>query len=664
MPGGAQAPAPKGQVVQIVSLPDALKDNARALRIEGEVVAQNKDGSIRIKTDQGNIDVQMRGRQPQVGTKIEVDIPAGHPPRQATVRTAPAAVPTAPMPQTPAPVTNIPVPQTPVADQPDVVVRPTPQPSTPVQGQQPAPVDGELPPVTARPAPLPQTPAAPSAPVQQLPPLPPLSAGQIVQLTPLPQTMEVAQNQPTASQTPIIDDPATLPLMNQTATQANLAAQKTQGGLISTMLQAVKSVLPNAPSVAIQPASLATPPNAVEPLPLQTAPTVQMVAPSVKAPIVLHAQILSITSPSGQTMFTPQSQQATPQSISIMATQTTTEGMPPAIAPAVSKTAVIPAMPQASSFTVSVIDHTPQNQPIIPIVINTESGETQNFIIKAPPATLPAGSQITLMPQLSSPPSTPVTITAPQTHNTQIPVPMNAVQIPTAPVSTLPPAWRSLAPLMQPLSIWPAIDDVFQSFYQATPQAAQILGRVIPSPANPQNFGPAVLLFAAALKSGDIQGWLGEKKLEMIQKLGKEAALSRLSGETSTLNQSTDAAPTEWKSYPIPLLYQNEISKVLFHVRREPDEQASDVDNGATHFVMDVSLTRMGEVQLDGLVRGNRVDLTVRTELPLTLSMQDAMRTAYAKALDNTTIYGDIGFQSDVKNFIVVLGHENALASA
>ena len=86
IPNGAQTPAPKGQVVQIVSLPDALKDNARSLRIEGEVIAQNKDGSVRVRTERGDIDIQVKGRQPQVGAKMEVEIPAGHPPRLARRR--------------------------------------------------------------------------------------------------------------------------------------------------------------------------------------------------------------------------------------------------------------------------------------------------------------------------------------------------------------------------------------------------------------------------------------------------------------------------------------------------------------------------------------------------------------------------------------------------
>lgn len=209
------------------------------------------------------------------------------------------------------------------------------------------------------------------------------------------------------------------------------------------------------------------------------------------------------------------------------------------------------------------------------------------------------------------------------------------------------------------------MDDLFQAFYQATPQAAQILGRIIPSPANTANFGPALLLFAAAMKSGDLQAWLGDKKSDMLQKLGKAQLASRLSGETSSLAGQTDAPASEWKSLPIPMLWQNEISKVMFHVRKEPSEDGRDPkDSDQTRFVMDLSLSKMGDVQLDGMVRGKQVDLIVRTQMPVSFPMQDAMRTAYAKALDGTDIYGEIGFQSNVKEWAHILKREENIKTS
>lgn len=208
------------------------------------------------------------------------------------------------------------------------------------------------------------------------------------------------------------------------------------------------------------------------------------------------------------------------------------------------------------------------------------------------------------------------------------------------------------------------MDDVFQSFYQATPQAAQILARTIPSPANPANLGPSLLLFAAAAKAGDLQGWLGDKKLEMIHKIGKGDLVSRLSSETAVLASGSDASPTDWKSFPVPLLWQNEISRVLFHVRQEPRDKDNPDQEAGTRFVLDLALDRMGDVQLDGIVRGKRLDIILRTQIPVSIPMQEAMKKAYADALDGSDIFGELGFQGDMKQWMVVkrYDHENAVS--
>jgi hypothetical protein len=315
-----------------------------------------------------------------------------------------------------------------------------------------------------------------------------------------------------------------------------------------------------------------------------------------------------------------------------------------------------PMTPQqtAPSMTVTVTELTPQQQPIIAIPMDGK-GAVQNFFLQAPPASVLVGTQITLQPQPAAQASASL---ATDTPDIVIARPVTGLPIAPSP-SQLPPAWRALLPLMQPASLWPAMDELFQTFYQATPAAAQIMGRIVPSPGNSANFGPAALLFIAAIKAGDLQAWMGDKKLEMVQKLGKDSLLSRLSGETSSLAGNNDAPGTEWKSFPVPILWQNEISKILLHVRKEPSDKEQKDGEGGTRFVMDLALTRMGDVQIDGLVRGRQLDLILRTQMPISASMQDAMRVAYAKALDGTDIYGDIGFQAGKNGWESVLKTEN-----
>ncbi len=608
-------PSGNGQVVQIVSRPDTLRNNARAIRLEGEVTQQNKDGSVRIRTPEGDIDITIRGRQPQVGQKLEVDIPPGNPPRQANIRPAPAHPPsTTPPPTTEQP--EVPLPQTPVT-----------KPVQPSQGQPVPTKDGTQQPsarsITQSPSDdyKPSTPVNAAKPVQ---PRPPLTPGQTVTLV-------------STTATPALQTPS---VMAKVETQVAMVAQKSNGNLITTLLQAVKSALPaSANNILAQPLTHET-----------------VKASSMPQALTLTAKVISLTLPSGQVITAPSAPTLNPAASA--QTPITIPGM-----------AITPSAP--APIVVTVTQLTPQNQPVLPIPMN-DKGAVQNFVMQSPPANIPIGTQVTLQPQTfqitsqinqqQAAPMNQPALTTPQ--NISAPPLLGTPQISMPSVSTLPPAWRSLLPTLQPLTIWPVMDEIFQTFYQATPQAAQILGRTIPSPSNPGNFGPALMLFAAAMKSGDLQTWMGERKLDMIQKLGKGSLMSRLSGEASNLAGNTETAPTDWKSFPIPLLWQNEISKIMFHVRKEPSENERENGEGGTRFIMDLSLTRMGDVQLDGMVRGKQLDLIVRTQTPVSAHMQEAMRIAYAKSLDGTDIFGDIGFQSDRTNWENILKQEERLAAS
>lgn len=606
-------PVPSGQVVQIQTLPDALQNITRAMRIEGEVIQQNKDGSIRVRTPQGDIDLNIRGKQPQAGQRLEVDIPAGNPPRNVTVRTPPPP-PQTPQPQAgqtaPPPAPNVAPAQPPATTpsttappsqtkpSPDVVIT-LPPDKPPLDGRYQPPVAGTKPTIPAG--------------------LPSLNAGQTVRLSPL---QEILAPTGTAAPTSMAD---------QMAFKAGLSAQKTEGGLVTSLLQAMKSALPPGIMASIPgltptgikpemaaPQLTLLPHGATASSPLNTGSSSIPGLPGMNenaamsplpAGTVLEAKIMAIKNPSGQTQIF---QTPTNNSANTNGTNTGADG----------------TMVKPQTVTVTVTGFTPQKMPIIAMPLSTHM-TTQNFVLQAYAPMLQTGSQLTLAPQ--TPQGTALSS-----------------------LSNLPPAWRAMLPLMQPSPFWPLMDDLFQTFLQTTPQAAQILGRVIPSPGNPANMGPAMMLFAAALKSGDLQAWMGDKKLEMLQKLGKGALITGLANETSALARIVDAPGNEWRSFPIPMLWQNEISKVLFHVRKEPSDDDKNPGDFGTRFLFDLDLTRMGSVQLDGLLRGNRLDLIVRTKDAISHPMQEAMKKAYADALTGTDIYGELGFQGDLKNWMVV----------
>jgi len=66
-------------LAQIIKLPSNLQNNSQAVRLEGQVIAQNKsDNSVTIRTSSGDIQAKIKtNRQPAIGQNVEIEIPAG-----------------------------------------------------------------------------------------------------------------------------------------------------------------------------------------------------------------------------------------------------------------------------------------------------------------------------------------------------------------------------------------------------------------------------------------------------------------------------------------------------------------------------------------------------------------------------------------------------------
>ncbi|MCB1783188.1 MAG: hypothetical protein KDI13_04275 [Alphaproteobacteria bacterium] len=77
--------------VQIVRLPENLREVRQQERVRGEVTHADKEGRVRVSTDRGDIEVQVDPRVQtfQKGDSVEIRIPPGNPPVQATLRPAP-----------------------------------------------------------------------------------------------------------------------------------------------------------------------------------------------------------------------------------------------------------------------------------------------------------------------------------------------------------------------------------------------------------------------------------------------------------------------------------------------------------------------------------------------------------------------------------------------
>lgn len=304
----------------------------------------------------------------------------------------------------------------------------------------------------------------------------------------------------------------------------------------------------------------------------------------------------------------------------------------------------LPHYAQAGEIEAQIVGLTPEREfPVLKIIappLNTE----HFYALPIRASDISKDSILSLSGSFTPPQSDSAALNLSQTAT------INAV------ITPLPPMLFS-----QILPLWDTLEQINQTLQEHAPQTAQSFAAMTPNTSAPARMSGTALFFIAALRSGDMQSWLGDRAVDALKKAGKSELLSRFMRETGELRRAENAN-TEWRSTSFPIMNGENLHRVLLHYRKEHHERADDSPKGegTTRFVMDLALSNMGKIQLDGLFQGSeskgigRLDLILRTEHPFTQSMHADMRQLYKSALDETSYTGELSFQSTPEHWVKI----------
>lgn len=658
-PPGRQQP---GQQVRVERVTGALEILDRPTRVEGEVVGRNEDGTIRIRTPLGDIDIRLRAPDRMVieGQKLEIDLAAGSPPKQAVIRPAPSAPAALPpeqpsgVPRTsqpPPPLPGVPVPP-PVMDapvqpahrppetilSPEIVRLVQDQLVLPVQPQSLGPGDAVrlllIPAAVSVSAPMVRTTAdnnVPSStqraelppPAASFPSPPALQTGQVDKIAapvlPIEKSLFsniVAADIPTPSPSSGLHrDPASLagdPVVIVPESQ-----RTPDGGMVSVQKAPVLQALQGKASGPVFfPESNPAEPEVSSFQPRATLPVFEV--SDLVFPLRTIVARIAVLLPPGA-------------NISGMTTQAETTA--PGMIPKAEHSIIDPAVTERTDTKMifaRVISVSEEHLPHIVLTIPGRDDEPQHFIIQTRADNLVPGMLIGLeMQTQETAGASPVSVvTAPQ---------------PFSPVA----AWE-----------WPVLDEIIRTLQQHTggPQIVQNIVNTLPNAAVPARIAAAGLFLLAAIRAGDVAGWLGDRAVDTLRRIGRGDVVERAARELTSSGSRTTAEPgssQEWRTLSLPVFYEDHIHKFFLHYRQGQDGEGEEGAKGKTsRFIFDLNLPRMGEVQLDGLHRGKQLDLIVRTFTPISQQMQQAMKQRYVRALEQTELTGALSFQGRPEQFV------------
>ena len=263
--------------------------------------------------------------------------------------------------------------------------------------------------------------------------------------------------------------------------------------------------------------------------------------------------------------------------------------------------------PAGPVLTGTVIGNGAQNRPIIAIgsaILSLEAGP------------LPPGSQVQLVAQLNAPAATPNTLTTS----------------------------AQAQPPLQSFPTYPSLPALIAAAQQIGGPTEQAIRAMLPQ-IGPQ-LAASLMVFASGATKGDLRTLVGDSARASLERSARgRAALQGVTQEFEAAEDEARGTPAaDWRAITLPVMTGGAmIEPIRLYLHQVSDEEAErnrNSEGGGQRFVLDLDLTQLGAIQIDGLAKHDKLDLVVRTPKPLPEEVRNGLRNAF---LGGTTAYGVVG---------------------
>lgn len=209
------------------------------------------------------------------------------------------------------------------------------------------------------------------------------------------------------------------------------------------------------------------------------------------------------------------------------------------------------------------------------------------------------------------------------------------------------PSATALSAATQMTGEWSAMSELATAMQSMQGTAAAHMQRVIPHVGS--NMGAGLMLFVSMMRKGDVTEWLGKDVMEQLDRMGKADLVPRLGADMAAVRSLfVDQPQGNWQALFFPVMVDKQLQHAQMFVK--PDEQGDKKQGGGgMRFVVEVELSNLGAMQIDGFVRkreaATQFDLVLRTlnEFP------DAMKTdiyeIFEKAQGAAGFNGSLNFR-------------------
>jgi hypothetical protein len=205
---------------------------------------------------------------------------------------------------------------------------------------------------------------------------------------------------------------------------------------------------------------------------------------------------------------------------------------------------------------------------------------------------------------------------------------------------------------------WPALRQALDTLQAATGPSAEAAHAALA--ATLPRLGPqlalGLLAFASILERNGAEGWLDAKTLQQLGQAGLGGLAAQLRDDAGRLGRfAADPGPGDWRSFFLPLYDGRNLSQVRFYLRRHAQGQAQapagQPEQAGRRFVVELELSRLGTLQIDGFLKERRLNLMLRSHRLLHASLREALSAIFGAATEAAGLTGSLGFQDNLAKF-------------
>ncbi|MBK1668262.1 hypothetical protein CKO28_09460 [Rhodovibrio sodomensis] len=216
------------------------------------------------------------------------------------------------------------------------------------------------------------------------------------------------------------------------------------------------------------------------------------------------------------------------------------------------------------------------------------------------------------------------------------------------------------APLAAPAlsRAWPALQDAMAAVQRPGVPAAHVdLPQLLSAPGNPiaqavpragPTLGAGLLFLMSAFKGGDIGRWLGAEPLRTLERAGRGDLAGRLKADFGQLSRLAQDAGGDWRLFALPVIGDGDVQQIRFFLRKHDGDDATAPPDRRPpgRFVVELTLSELGELQLDGLARPERLDAVLRSRTPLPAGIEREVTRIFDEQVAAHGLYGDLRFEA------------------